>query len=132
MSEQKFKVGDRVGYTQSGSEDKGVVTGMEPGFVHVTWSDMGRDVIGTDNEYLEFIGSEESASDPVSPDHYKFPGGVEVINISEHLTSNGGQALQYIARATRLDGKIKGNPIEDLTKALFFAQREIDRLKEEA
>lgn len=67
--------------------------------------------------------------DPVDPDHYKFPGGAEVITISEHLTSNAGQAVQYLARACRIDGKVKGNPVEDVRKALWFAQRELARLE---
>lgn len=64
------------------------------------------------------------------PSYYDFPQGIEVRHISAHLTSFGGQALQYVARATRLDGRNKGNPIEDLTKALDFIQWEIDRLRE--
>ena len=66
--------------------------------------------------------------DPVSPNHYKFSNGTEVIDISENLTSNGGQIVQYVARATRLDGKVKGKPVEDLRKARFFLDREIARL----
>lgn len=62
------------------------------------------------------------------PSHYIFPGGVEVIQLSRHLTSNGGQAIQYVARATRLDGNVKGDPIEDLEKAIVFLQDEIERL----
>lgn len=64
------------------------------------------------------------------PSYYDFPQGIEVRHISAHLTSFGGQALQYVARATRLDGRNKGNPIEDLMKALDFIQWEIDRLRE--
>lgn len=64
----------------------------------------------------------------VDPGHYKF-GDVEVRQISGHLTSFGGQALQYIARATRLDGKNKGDAIEDLKKSLRFIQWEIERLE---
>lgn len=62
------------------------------------------------------------------PSHYIFPGGVETINLSRHLTSNGGQAVQYIARATRLDGNVKGSPVEDLRKAIVFLNDEIERL----
>jgi len=68
-------------------------------------------------------------TDNTNPDYYKFPSGAEVIDISEHLSANGAQALQYIARATRQDGKVKGNPVEDLRKALWFVQREIARLE---
>lgn len=68
-------------------------------------------------------------SDAINPDHYKFPGGHEVINISEHLTSNAGQAVQYLSRACRTDGRVKGDPIEDLKKAVWFASRELARLE---
>lgn len=68
-------------------------------------------------------------SDPINPDHYKFPSGIEVIDLSEHLTSNAGQAVQYLARACRLDGRVKGNPVEDVKKAIRLAQRELARLE---
>ena len=66
---------------------------------------------------------------PVSPQHYKFPGGEEVISISQWLTSNTGQALQYIARSSRIDGKNKGNAVEDIQKAIKFLIFELERLK---
>ena len=68
-------------------------------------------------------------SDAINPDHYKFSNGVEAIDITENLTSNGGQAVGYIVRSTRIDGRIKGDPIEDLEKANWFITREIERLK---
>lgn len=73
---------------------------------------------------------DDTEKQEVEPSYYDFPQGIEVRHISAHLTSFGGQALQYVARATRLDGRNKGNPIEDLTKALDFIQWEIDRLRE--
>lgn len=66
-----------------------------------------------------------------APTYYRMPSGIEVKEISRHLTSNGGQAVQYIARATRTDGIIKGNPISDLEKARDMIEDEINRLKEE-
>lgn len=70
----------------------------------------------------------EGATD-VNPSHYAFPGGVQVKDISAHLTSFGGQALQYIARSTRLDGKNKGEQITDLQKAVKLIGWEIERLQ---
>lgn len=67
--------------------------------------------------------------DAIDPDHYQFPGNVQVIDISEHLSGNGAQVVQYVARATRQDGKIKGDPLEDLRKAAWFLNREIQRLE---
>lgn len=66
----------------------------------------------------------------VNPNHYVFPGGVEVRQISAHLTSFGGQAVQYVARATRLDGQNKGEAVEDLKKAIKFLTWEIERIEE--
>lgn len=65
------------------------------------------------------------------PNYYLMPNGVEVKEIARYLVSNGGQAVQYIARATRIDGIIKGNPISDLEKARDMIDDEINRLKEE-
>jgi len=68
-------------------------------------------------------------ADNINPDHYKFPGGAEVIDISEHLSANGAQVVQYVARATRQDGKVKGDVLEDLRKAQWFLAREIRRIE---
>lgn len=70
-------------------------------------------------------------SDALNPDYYKFSNGVELIDISENLTSNAGQAIQYIARASRLDGANKGSQVEDIEKAIWFCRRELKRLGEE-
>lgn len=68
-------------------------------------------------------------SNPISPDHYQLPGGIQVIDITEHLTSNAGQAVQYIARSCRIDGRIKDDPVQDLRKAAWFVSREIERIE---
>jgi hypothetical protein len=65
----------------------------------------------------------------VNPSHYDFPGGVQVKDISAHLTSFGGQALQYIARSTRLDGMNTGEQVTDLQKAIRLIEWEIERLE---
>ena len=62
-------------------------------------------------------------------DYYKFDN-VQVIDISRHLTSNAGQALQYIARSSRLDGNNKGDTVGDLRKAIDFLHDEIGRLSD--
>lgn len=62
--------------------------------------------------------------------YYEFPGGVEVRQISAHLTSFGGQALQYISRSCRLDGNNKGERVRDLEKARDLIGWEIDRISE--
>lgn len=76
------------------------------------------------------------SEDPVNPEHYRaFSNGAETIDISEHLTSNGGQAMQYIVRATRIPedlrkGETEYHWLEDLNKAKWFIDREIERIGE--
>lgn len=65
----------------------------------------------------------------VNPNHYKFPGGAEVRHISQWLTANSAQALQYIARSSRIDGDNKGDTVADLNKAIRFLEFEIERLE---
>lgn len=61
--------------------------------------------------------------DPVAPDHYKHPGGVQVIDIIKHLDFLSGNVIKYVARAGR-----KGDRREDLLKAKQY----LDWLLEEA
>lgn len=65
-------------------------------------------------------------SDPVNhPSHYTtHPSGVECIQITEHMNFCLGNAVKYIWRA----GLKNDNAIEDLRKAAFYINREIERL----
>ena len=87
------------------------------------------------NRYVGYVLVEELEEAPeaennqLSPNVYQFPNGVEVKDISAHLTSFGGQAVQYIARATRLDGVVKGLPIQDLYKAIELLKWEAERME---
>ena len=57
------------------------------------------------------------------PKHYtQHPSGVECIQITEHMGFNLGNALKYIWRCD-----LKNDAIEDLRKAIFYVQREIDK-----
>jgi hypothetical protein len=57
------------------------------------------------------------------PPHYTdHPSGVECIEIAEHMNFCLGNALKYIWRAD-----LKGNAVEDLKKARFYIDREIER-----
>lgn len=63
--------------------------------------------------------------DPVhKPLHYTQYPGVEVIQLTEHMTFCKGNAVKYIARA-----EFKGHEIQDLEKAAWYINREIARLK---
>jgi hypothetical protein len=62
------------------------------------------------------------------PRHYtKHPSGVECIQITEHMGFNLGNAMKYIWRAD-----LKGNQIEDLKKAVWYINREIQRISNES
>lgn len=64
--------------------------------------------------------------DPVNkPKHYNIhPSGVECIQITEHMNFCRGNAIKYIWRAGD-----KGNEIQDLEKAVWYLNKEIERLK---
>jgi hypothetical protein len=55
------------------------------------------------------------------PPHYTHLP-VEAIEITEHFNFCMGNALKYIIRADH-----KGKPIEDLRKAVWYLNREIER-----
>ena len=65
-----------------------------------------------------------------TPNHYLFPNGRQPIEISRYLSSNGGQALQYVARATRTDTEnVKHEDARsDLRKAIHFLVDEYERV----
>lgn len=61
------------------------------------------------------------------PAHYtSHPSGVECITIAEHFSFNLGNAIKYIWRA----GLKNSNSVEDLKKARWYLDREIQRLTE--
>lgn len=63
--------------------------------------------------------------DPTNPPHYQqHPSGIEAIQITEHYNFCLGNAIKYIWRA----GLKTEDPIEDLRKARWYLDREIQRL----
>jgi hypothetical protein len=57
--------------------------------------------------------------------HYRsHPSGIECIEITEHMSFTLGNAIKYIWRAD-----FKNNAIEDLEKAVWYVQREIEKRK---
>ncbi len=57
------------------------------------------------------------------PPHYTaHPSGVECIQITEHMNFCLGNAIKYIWRAD-----LKHDAIEDLKKAVWYVNREIER-----
>jgi hypothetical protein len=65
-------------------------------------------------------------SDAVNhPKHYNdHPSGVECITVVEHLTFNVGNAMKYLWRAG-----LKDAVLQDLKKARWYVDREIQRLE---
>lgn len=81
----------------------------------------GDDVITT-------IEKLQKRSDPIShPPHYtSHPSGIECIQITEHMGFNLGNAVKYIWRSD-----LKNSAIEDLKKAAWYIQREIEKREKE-
>jgi len=60
-----------------------------------------------------------------NPKHYtSHPSGIDCIQITEHMGFNLGNAIKYVWRSD-----LKNDAIEDLSKAIWYIQREIDRRK---
>jgi hypothetical protein len=61
------------------------------------------------------------------PKHYtSHPSGVECIAVTEHMNFNLGNAVKYVWRAGE-----KGDVLEDLRKARWYIEREIQRVEKE-
>jgi hypothetical protein len=59
------------------------------------------------------------------PKHYNMhPSGIECIEVIGHMSFCIGSAMKYLWRAD-----FKNAPIEDLEKAIWYIQWEIDRRK---
>lgn len=57
------------------------------------------------------------------PRHYNaHPSGIECIDVVEHMSFNVGNAVKYLWRADE-----KGAALQDLKKAAWYIQREIEK-----
>lgn len=61
------------------------------------------------------------------PPHYKSDSGIESIDVIEAFNLNFclGNTIKYVLRHQK-----KGKPLEDLKKARWYLDREINKLKE--
>lgn len=59
------------------------------------------------------------------PSHYNSYRGLEIIDLVEQMNFNRGNAVKYIARAGFKDPQTE---LEDLKKARWYVDREIERL----
>jgi hypothetical protein len=76
---------------------------------------------------LKALVENRRAVDVTNPAHYRrFP--VEVIEITEQLDFNKGNAVKYLCRAGYKDGV---DEMEDLSKALWYVNRAIEKLNKE-
>lgn len=97
-----------------------------------SYTNFGREYINrqSNNDLIEEWKDEETIikaneHDPVNhPQHYtSHPSGIECIQITRHMGFNLGNAIKYVWRADLKNG------IEDLEKAKWYIQDEIDKRK---
>lgn len=76
------------------------------------------------------VVNSKAVQDNINPSHYKnHPAkcecgkSIECIQITEHMGFNLGNAVKYLWRCF-----LKGDPIVNLRKAIWYIEREIDRL----
>ena len=74
------------------------------------------------------FGRAPDGHDPVNhPKHYTtHPSGIECIQITEHMGFCLGNAVKYIWRAD-----LKADALEDLRKARWYLDREIEKREDE-
>lgn len=77
-----------------------------------------------DKELREMLTDKKD--DVNHPSHYTSYKGIEVIQLTEQMNFNRGNAVKYIARAGL---KNPDTEIQDLEKAVWYVNREIERLK---
>lgn len=64
------------------------------------------------------------------PKHYNsHPAGIECIDVVEAMGFNIGNAIKYLWRQGLKPGE---GAVKDLEKAIWYTQREIERLKKQA
>lgn len=82
-------------------------------------NDLGPAATATLNEAIKT--KVEIPADEISPAHYRYPNGAEVIDITRHMDFLTGNAVKYLTRAGR-----KGDRLTDLQKALKYVQWAIE------
>lgn len=120
MSAPKFKVGDVVADSKGLIGEIAEATDSKFAFPYQI-----REQSGSVGAYREFPDMRLVVSpDPVNhPSHYvSHPSGIECIQVTEHMGFNLGNAIKYVWRAD-----LKGSSIEDLRKAIWYIDREIQK-----
>lgn len=66
-------------------------------------------------------------TDKINPKHYtNHPSGIECIQVTRHCNFNIGNAIKYLWRHGQ---KSNESAIDDLKKAIWYIQDEINRLE---
>lgn len=92
---------------------------------HEEWADEGN--LRHRFEEVASIDLDGPEDDVVNhPSHYTAYKGIEVIQLTEQMNFNRGNAVKYIARAGL---KNPDTEIEDLEKARWYIDREINRVR---
>lgn len=120
-----MRLADRVWHLKSERSSWDAACGGTPGgFDGIAYSPNGV-TCGKCRAIIEGTAA-PAAHDPVNhPRHYTaHPSGVECVDVAEHYTFNVGNAIKYLWRAG-----LKGNAVEDLRKAAWYATREANRLE---
>ena len=81
-------------------------------------------VTALEEQGIECTPNQQQYDSVDHPKHYTIhPSGVECIEISEHFNFCVGNAIKYLWRAGE-----KGDYVEQLQKAAWYIQREIERV----
>lgn len=72
------------------------------------------------DKVVQYFSNTEKVNNP--PHYNKHPSGTECIQVTRHMNFNLGNAVKYIWRAD-----LKNNALEDLKKAAWYIQDEIQR-----
>ena len=119
----KWKLG-KVIALQDGRPDRPLVTFARGEPSWLAWGECAVELVQAAN-----VAQEETNEKPdaINPPHYQgFSNGAQVVDITEHLNFNRGNAVKYLARAGAKD---PAKEIEDIKKAIWYAQRELVRLE---
>jgi hypothetical protein len=83
-------------------------------------------ITGMSSGSLIWFLEEQTMSDKINhPEHYNYhPKGIECIDVVEDFSFNLGNAIKYIWRCMFTE-----KTIEDLRKAIWYIEREIQRLE---
>lgn len=90
------------------------------------WDDIATELAAWEIDLL----TSPHENDPINhPAHYAqgWSNGAEVIDITENLNFNRGNAVKYLARAGRKDSMTE---LQDLRKAAWYVDRELERLSQ--